>query len=364
MEQEALGQQPKKRSRWKTILTVLLVIAVFLIAAGGGAAYYAYRSLQPLAAGEPKEISIPAGTGSAGIADILEDQGIIKSKLAYSVYLKYKKEGSRFQAGQYEMKPGMTLAEITDKLNRGDVVKEEMLRFTIPEGYTVAQIADKLGSEGIVGKDSFLALAGGTADWPYDWIRAIPKDGNIKNRLEGYLFPETYEMKKGSSEQDILNRMLSEWERKSKLLPEGWQAQMEKRGMTLHGILTVASLVEREVAVDDERPLVAGVIYNRLAKKMPLQIDATIQYLFGKQKDRLLEKDLQVESPYNTYLNPGLPPGPIASPGLASIKAALYPEESKYLFYVTKKDGSGRHLFAETFEEHKKNNASSKASNQ
>jgi UPF0755 protein len=361
LDEQATVQQPKRRSKLRTFLTVIGVLLFIGIAAGGGAAYYAYRSLQPMSAGEPRKIEIPSGTGSSGIARLLEDEGIIRNKLAFSAYLKYKKQGDRFQAGQYEMTPGMTLDEITDKLNRGDVIKEEMIRFTIPEGFTVPQIAEKLSAEGLVNMESFIALVNGSSEWPYEWVGSIPKDGNIRYKLEGYLFPETYEMKKGSTEQDIVQRMLSEWERKSKLLPEDWQAQQKKQGLTLHELLTVASLIEREVVVDDERTVVAGVIYNRLQKKMPLQIDATIQYLFDKPKERLFEKDLQLESPYNTYLNAGMPPGPIASPGLASIKAALWPEETKYLFYVTKKDGTGRHLFAETFEQHKKNNASSKS---
>ncbi len=360
MMAEALEQNPKKRSGWKTVLLILLIIFLLGAVAAGGAGYYVYRSLQPMAQGEPVEVSIPSGTGSAGIAKLLEDHGIIRSGMIFSAYLKVKQEGGRFQAGDYQLAPGMTLAEITDKLNRGDVIKEEMIRFTIPEGYTVLQIADKLAADGIVNKDSFLALASDPGKWTQPWIKSIPDNTQLRYRLEGYLFPETYEMKKESTEEAILGRLLSEWDRKQKSLPQGWEAQMDKLGLDLHGILTVASLVEREVAVDEERALVAGVIYNRLKQKMPLQIDATVQYLFDKQKERLFEKDLQTQSPYNTYLNSGLPPGPIASPGLLSIKAALYPEETKYLFYVTKKDGSGRHLFAETFEEHKKNNAASK----
>lgn len=360
MMAEALEHNPKRRSGWKTVLLVLLIIFLLGAAAAGGTGYYVYRSLQPMARGEPVEVSIPSGTGSAAIAKLLEEHGIIRSGMVFSAYLKYKQEGGRFQAGDYQLAPGMTLAQIIDKLNRGDVIKEEMIRFTIPEGYTVLQIADKLAAEGIVNKDAFLALAADASKWTQPWIKSIPDKAELRYRLEGYLFPETYEMKKESTEQAVLDRMLSEWEKKQKSLPQGWEAQMDKLGLDLHGILTVASLVEREVAVDEERSLVAGVIYNRLKQKMPLQIDATVQYLFDKQKERLFEKDLQTQSPYNTYLNAGLPPGPIASPGLLSIKAALFPEETKYLFYVTKKDGSGRHLFAETFEEHKKNNAASK----
>lgn len=361
MEEQLAEQQPKKRSKWRVFWTVVLVLFVVLGGAVGAGAYYTHLQLQPMAAGKPVEIVIPSGTGSAGIARILEEQGIIKSRLAYVGYLKYKKQGGRFQAGRYAMAPGMTLGEITNKLNKGDVVQEEMIRFTIPEGYTLAQIAEKLDVEGLASKEEVFAFSAGGSDFGSNWVKAIPADGNIRQRLEGYLFPETYEMKKDSTPEQIVTRMLSEWDRKLAQLPQGWQAEMEKRNLTFHSMLTIASLIEREVAVEDERPLVAGVIYNRIKQKMPLQIDATVQYLFDKPKERLFEKDLQLESPYNTYLNASLPPGPIASPGLSSIRAALYPEDSKYLFYVTKKDGSGRHLFAENFEQHKKNIAESKA---
>lgn len=357
----AASAEPNKRSKGKIILATLGVILVAAAAVLGGAAYYVYRQMQPAAQEEAKRIVIPAGTGSSGIAGILAREGIIRKDWAFMAYLKVKDEGTRFQAGIYELRAGMTLDEIIDKLNRGEVVKEEMIRFTIPEGYTIAQIADKLSSEGYVDREAFLKLADSQEGWAFARIADIPKDGSFKHRLEGYLFPETYELKKGSTEQDILTRLTAEWNQKLQQLPEGWENQLEKAGLTFHQLLTVASLVEREVAVNEERALVAGVIYNRLKQKMPLQIDATVQYLFDKPKERLFEKDLQIESPYNTYLHPGLPPGPIASPGLSSLKAALWPEASPYLFYVTKKDGSGKHLFAETFEAHKRNIESSKA---
>jgi UPF0755 protein len=169
------------------------------------------------------------------------------------------------------------------------------------------------------------------------------------------MFPETYEMKKGSTEEQIIARMLQETDRKLATLPEGWQDAMEESGKSLHEIMTIASLIEREVVVDEERALVSSVIYNRLAEPMRLQIDAAVQYALDEPKERLLTKDLEIDSPYNTYKNDGLPPGPIASPSLASIEAALFPAESDYLFYVTKKDGSQTHLFAKTYNEHLRN---------
>jgi UPF0755 protein len=270
--------------------------------------------------------------------------------------LRYKDEGNKFQAGIYELHPGMTNDEIVAKLNAGETVKPETIRFTVPEGYSILQMAEKLDKEKLADKEEFLRLVD-DPKLPADSsvLQSIPKDGKLRYRLEGYLFPETYEFPKDSTLNDMIVRMVSELERKLNELPEGWKEKMAARGLNFHQLMTVASLVEREVVVDEERALVAGVIYNRLAKGMLLQIDATVQYALGEQKERLLYKDLEIDDPYNTYKYEGLPPGPIASPSLASIEAALYPAKSDYLFYVTKKDGSGEHLFARTFEEHERN---------
>lgn len=157
-----------------------------------------------------------------------------------------------------------------------------------------------------------------------------------------------------------MQRMLEEFQTKINSIPD-LEAKLQEKNLSLHELLTIASLVEKEVVVDEERALVAGVIYNRINQDMKLEIDATVQYLLDRPKERLFYKDLKVKSPYNTYLNKGLPPGPIASPSLRSIEAALNPEASEYLFYVTKKDGSSGHLFAKTYKEHQQNIAKSKA---
>jgi UPF0755 protein len=346
-------QNKWSRGKW----AAALIGAAFLLLLGLvlGAAAYAADGLKPTTAGEPVTITIPSGTGSARIAELLEENGLIRDSFIFKLYLRYKGEGQRFQAGVYQLAPGTALDEIIGKLNRGDIVKVETIRFTIPEGYTVVQMADKLAEAGVANREAFLAVARnqGEVEPPEAW--AFPNIEDIKEPLEGYLYPETYEMKKDSTEREIIQRMLEETKRKLSTLPSDWPEKLKESGLTMHELLTVASLIEREVIVDEERPLVAGVIYHRLRIDMPLQIDATVQYALEKPKERLLYVDLELESPYNTYLHRGLPPGPIASPGLASIRAALYPQDTSYLFYVTKKDGTNTHLFAETFEEHQRN---------
>ncbi|WP_081417243.1 endolytic transglycosylase MltG [Paenibacillus sp. Soil522] len=351
---DQLTSSGPKRSR--ITLWVILILLGLTIVGAGSIAFYVWNSLQPTAAGDVQKFDIPKGTSANEVADLLEQQGIIKNSFIFKYYLKLNDQGARFQAGVYELSPGMDNDAIIAKLNAGETVAAETIRFTIPEGFTVLQMADKLAAEKLIDKNKFIGLVASQKTWgDAEAVRSIPDNKELHQRLEGYLFPETYELKKGSTEEDIIKRMVSELDRKLADLPEGWLDVLEEKKMTFHDLLTIASLVEREVVVDEERALVAGVIYNRIEGGMKLQIDATVQYSLDKPKERLYEKDLLIDSPYNTYEVEGLPPGPIASPSLESIKAALYPEKSEYFFYVTKKDGSQAHLFAKTYKEHLRN---------
>ncbi|MFC4305497.1 endolytic transglycosylase MltG [Cohnella boryungensis] len=346
-----------RRRKPKVVLWSFLIALGLVFAMAGGVLFYLWNGLRPTAASDtPVKVTISSGMRAQKVAEMLEENGLIRDAFLFSGWLKLQGEGSRFQAGDYELTRGMTREEIVAKLNEGDIVAAATIKFTIPEGFTVQQIADRLAEKAGVDKTKFLEAANNPALWTGSaWTKSLPTDKNLRFPLEGYLFPDTYEMKSGSTEIEIINRMLSELDRKLDQLPEDWLGTLEDRGLTVHQLLTIASLVEREVVADEERPIVASVIQNRIRKKMPMQIDATIQYLLDKQKERLMESDLKVNSPYNTYQNPGLPPGPIASPSLKSIEAALYPEQTDYLYYVTKKDGTNTHLFAETYKQHQKN---------
>ncbi|MNC09752.1 putative aminodeoxychorismate lyase [compost metagenome] len=336
----------------KAAIRTLALIILLLAAVGGGGAWYIWNGMQPVKpAGGPVTFTIEKGMGSAEIADLLEENGIIRNGLFFKGYLKWVKEGSSFKAGTYTAAPGDTYDSLIARLNAGDVVKKETVVFTIPEGYTAKQVADKLAAAWNQKPETFLKIIDSGAGLEAVGRLGIPGDSKLRHRLEGYLFPETYELVKESTPEQVVEAMLEQLEKKLDSAG-GWQAKLKERGLSLHELLTVASLVEREVVVDNERPVVAGVIYNRLDKGQKLEIDATVQYLLDKQKERLYEKDLKVDSPYNTYKNEGLPPGPISSPGLASIKAALEPEASDYYFYVTKKDGTHGHLFGKTYKEH------------
>ncbi|MNB63287.1 putative aminodeoxychorismate lyase [compost metagenome] len=344
----------------KSAIRNSLIILLLLIVAAGGAIWYIWNGMKPAGTGPAVTFTVDKGMGSSEIADLLEKNGIIKNATLFKGYLKWTGEGSKFMAGTYSAAPGATYDNLIERLNAGDVVKKETVVFTIPEGYTAEQIADKLAQSW--GKDSatFLTLMDSGQGLQETQVLGIPQEDDLRHRLEGYLFPDTYELVKESTPEQVIEKMLEETQKKLDRIPD-WKNKLKERGLTLHQLLTVASLVEREVVVDSERPLVAGVIYNRLKKEQKLEIDATVQYLLDKPKERLLYKDLEVDSPYNTYRNAGLPPGPICSPGLPSIEAALEPEASDYYFYVTKKDGSKTHLFAKTYKEHLANIKKSEA---
>ena len=300
-------------------------------------------------------VTIPEGSSTRKIADELKKHNLIKNELIFLIYVKSKGTEGLFKAGNYALSKSMAMREIIEGIVEGRSLVQTV-KFTIPEGFTVEQIAEKLAEQGIISEQRFLSLAKKGA-FDYEFLNRIPNDSEIKYRVEGYLFPKTYEVVKGATEEEIINVMLAQFQKE---WSEKWNPILKKRRLTQHHVMTLASLIEKEARVDSERTTLAGVIQNRINKKMDLQIDATIQYILGKPKAQLAYRDLKVKSPYNTYINSGLPPGPIANPGIKSIEAALFPDPHDYYFYVTKKDGTGEHYFAKNYTDHQRNIAKSK----
>lgn len=310
-----------------------------------------------------KTIEIAKGTGVRQIGAQLENNKIVRNGFLFAIYVRYTGQVARLQAGTYSLDGSMTLERIVEKMVSGAVVPPQVVRFTIPEGFTVQQIVDLLVEKGF-DRQQLYRLVHDREFWRSQKdlpTRHIPPQPiPLRVPLEGYVYPETYEVPVDITVPDLLRRLLMHWEKVFVALPPDWEARLAQQKRSFHAWLTMASLIEREVAVKQERALVAGVIVNRLKKNMPLQIDATVQYALPVPKSRLLYADLKVDSPYNTYLITTLPPGPIASPGQASLLAALEPKKTDYLYYVTKKDGSGEHLFATTYAAHVRNIATSK----
>lgn len=357
--QEPIGASGPKRHGKRSRLMGLLLFAVLLLALGGGGAWYVYAQLQPVAAegqAVSKQVAIASGSSVREIGQVLEANGLIRNGTLFAYYVQAKGVSNRLQAGNYHFRTGQTIDEIVQSMVNGDAVVDTV-RFTIPEGWNVEQIADALAKKGLVDKAAFLREINEGEFPEFPFVAAIPENKNRKYRLEGYLFPETYEVRKGATEREIIAKMLGQFAKEMK--PE-WVESLKQRDMSIDDAVNLASIVEREVVVDKERPIVAGVFFNRIRENWMLQSCATVQFVLGKQRDRITFEDLKVESPYNTYIHPGLPPGPIASPGRASLAAVVEPAEHDYFFFVTKKDGSSEHFFSRTFEEHLAKDAKSR----
>lgn len=328
------------RNSGKASFGLVLVLLIAVIIAGAGYKYI-HGIGEPLDSSSQEKISvdIPSGSGTAAIGRILEEDGVIKSARQFKIKSRMDKNDGKYRTGVYELSPSMDMDEIMQILMDGS---QNTLRFMVPEGYTLKQIADKFAETGNGTAEDFLnETQNGDFDFEYNDQMV---DG--EKRYEGFLYPDTYEIYKNESAHGIIQRMLTRFEQVYDAAAD--EATVDTSKYSVFDLVTVASLIEREVKLDEERPLVASVIYNRLNKNMKLQMCSTVQYALGTPKARLMNSDLKIDSPYNTYQNAGLPAGPIASPGQASISAALHPADTDYLYFVLTSAGSGKHNFAST----------------
>ncbi|KXG76767.1 endolytic transglycosylase MltG [Thermotalea metallivorans] len=321
-------------------VVTIAALAIFAMAA----AFYYQQSIGPVNVQESKTIlvEIPKGASTIKIAQILKEKGLIKNNLSFRMLSKLSKVEGKMQAGIYQLKNSMDAREIIKVLTSGDVVKDTV-KFTIPEGFELRQIVDRLEGMGLIDRKRFIELVQ-HGEFHYKFLEGVPQG---ENRLEGFLFPDTYEISKNAFEEEIIKKML---ERFDAVFKEEYYQRAKQLNMSVHEVVTLASIIEREAKLDKERPLVSSVFHNRLKKGMLLQSCATVQYVLGERKENLSLKDIDIDSPYNTYKNIGLPPAPIASPGKASIEAALYPAQTDYYYFVAKTNGE--HAFSKTYEEH------------
>ena len=296
--------------------------------------------VRPVGGGPSRIVVIPPGASTWQIGERLTQAGVIRNPRALVVAARLRGASGRLRHGEYALAPAQSAMQIVDILSRGQGL---LHRVTIPEGYTIRQISDVLAGAGLVQRDRFIELA---ARRGRSFTRPTLADLPIDS-LEGYLFPDTYHLPRSLDEEAVIEAMLDRFDQ---AVGPSIQAAARARGLTLHQLLTVASMVEREAQVGSERGVIAGVIYNRLARGMRLEIDATVLYALGRHKESVTLADLAVDSPYNTYRHEGLPPGPIANPGFASIVDAASQIPTPYFFYVLKPDGS--HHFSRTLAEH------------
>ena len=290
-------------------------------------------------------VLIPEGANLDSISEILKDEEIIRYPSLFRLRVKAGNEDYIFQMGGHSLTGSMSYGEVIRKLTeKPEVELNQSVKVTIPEGYELWKIAQKLEDEGFVHRDAFIEECE-KGSFDYAFIDEIQRD---ENRLEGYLFPATYDLVPGMSEHEIIDMMLKAFN--DRIVPIYKKAQTDR---TLDELVIMASMVEREAANDSERGKVASVFYNRLEADMTLSSCATVQYIIEERKPVLSNSDIKIKSPYNTYINKGLPIGPIASPGEDSFIAAVWPEDTDYLYFAAKADGSAN-VFSRTGDEHMK----------
>lgn len=283
------------------------------------------------------------GMGDDEIAKELQNLGIIRSNYFFRFYVIVSLQHSALQAGKYNLSPRMSIHQIAKRMATGDVVKN---KFTIFEGWNLTEIGEFLQSKNICTKEEFLVAASRDYSREFDFLKNKPKDIG----LEGFLFPDTYEVADGDSADDIVLIMLKNFDKK--LTPE-LKNQIAKQNKNIFDVVTMASLLEKEVRTMTDKKIVSGILWKRLSVGMPLQLDATVNYITRKNDPGVAIKDTRIDSPYNTYKYKGLPKGPISMPGMNSIIAALNPTKTEYWFYLT----DGITHYARTGEEHAANKA-------
>lgn len=344
-EQRARRRKQKARKRlmiWGTLLivfTLTLTVGLFMAAKS----FVTSPSGEAVLTGTTVTVEIPQGASTSAIADILKENGLIKSTLMFRLQSRLDGYDGTYRQGSYDIDTGLKPTEIMQLLQTG-VVVENQLKITIPEGYNTLQIAARVEEAGIATAEEFIEVAN-TATFDFDFLEGLPER---EYRLEGYLFPDTYFLLESTTAYDLIEMMLKRF---SQIYTDEYKQVVANSAYTLDELVTMASIIEKEIAVADERQTAAGVIYNRLAIGMPLQMDATVLYAMGIVKEDVTYADLEVDSPYNTYKVPALPIGPIASPGAASFYAALYPEDNKYYYYVVEARGQSNHVYCETYEQ-------------
>ena len=281
---------------------------------------------------------VPVGSNSRTIAKQLIEQELIRSEYLFRFVVRYRGTGKRLQAGTYVLRRDMTLWDLLDEFEKGQVT---LVNWTVPEGLTTAAIAELWETGGFGTAAAFRGAA--------ESQRLLQRYGLTDKTVEGYLFPNTYAFAKGTTAERVVEMMLDEFERR-------WTTEFDETAQNLghnrHEIVTLASVIEKEAQVDLERPRISSVFHNRLTRKWKLQADPTVLYALGNPEKPLTKADLRTDSPYNTYRYKGLPPGPIANPGVDSIIAALRPEKTEYLYFVA--IGGGKHHFSKTLSEHNK----------
>ncbi|GAA0861207.1 endolytic transglycosylase MltG [Paraclostridium tenue] len=325
----------------------LKVISIITIIILGLIAGYIYIQIGPYDKNSKKEIivKIPNGSTLTDVSNILKENKVIKNKVLFKAVSKFKPNEHGVKAGKYLLRQSYSNSKVLDILFSGKTYNDG-IKVTIPEGSTYKEVIKYLTSKGIGNKEVYEKLINNPKEF-YSEFKFLDEKDIIS--LEGFLYPDTYHFDKNVTEKEVLSTMLKRFE---KMYTDKFKREQKERGLTLQQVVNLASIIEKEAVLDEDRPMIASVFYNRLDVDMPLQSDATIQYIFDERKDRVMYKDLKIKSPYNSYINKGLPPTPISNPGVKSIQAVLNPANSDYLYFVATIDGKNN--YSKTYEEHLK----------
>ena len=354
------GSRKKRRKNRAASVMIAISYLVFILGVSlllSAVAIYVANDVFAFVKPEKKVmLELAESQTPAQMASILKEEGVIRCKWAFVLYTKLANDGQSFKTGKFEVDADMDYGQIINTLNRVPTYTETV-SVTIPEGYTLQQIAQLLEDARVCGAEDILNTAE-TYPFKHEMLQNIPMEE--PNRLEGYLYPDTYEFYINDSPVRVVNSMLNNFNNK---YTEEMRQLTENSGLTMRQILTIASMIEREAVLPEEQARISGVIYNRLNNMDAyphLDIDATVQYALGEHKENLTYADLEVDSPYNTYKVVGLPQGPICNPGVPAILAALQPESHDYYFYVADPETKG-HVFARNNAEHEENVAAMRA---
>lgn len=357
-KQEMFSKMQERKSEVKIVRKIVAIVAIAFVLISGIVGLLGYNyvksALKPMDPDATKTIAVevPIGSTLSSISTLLEEKGVIKDARVFKYYSKFKNE-SQFQAGNYDLTQAMTFDELIESLKTGKVYRTPVFTMTIPEGLTLEQIGNIVEKKTPYTQKEFMDLVTSDAfvqqmkaKYPELVTDAVLAD-NIRYDLEGYLFPATYSyFEEKPSLESIVDEMVGAMDK----VVKNYNDVLTEKKISVHQLLTFASLLEREATAQTDRETIASVFYNRIDQGMPLQTDPTVLYALGSHKDRVLYKDLEVDNAYNTYKNKGLPPGPIAGAGKSSIEAVLNPSKTDYLYFLA--DTKGINHFSKTYDEH------------
>lgn len=360
---EALNRKERAWRIGRPVLILAISLVIVFAIASFGYQYVMNHFIRPVDASDttPVTVEIKRGSSTSAIADALYQSELIRNKAVFKIYVDFTGQGGKLRSGTYVFTRDMEIEDIVDILIKGDGKVQESIKFTLTEGMTVEAMAQSLVDQGVLSSGSrFVELCKSATNFrtSNELIAAIPEEAIENGRriaMEGYLFPDTYEVYVGSTEETIINRMITRF---YGIITEEYLLRAAEMDMTIDEVVILASLIEKEAKTADFKK-VSAVFHNRLNSDMMLQSDAAVKYMLGSNKLVFSSEELKTDSPYNTHLYKGLPVGPICNPGKAAIEAALWPDETmiqdKYLYFCLKEPNSGELVFARTLEEHNQN---------